>query len=294
MTIYPGDAIKDEWLVDRAYPADTPGRGGFVSSRETIVGKIARRTLLPGAPIPSTPSRRQNRGQWREGPDRARGGRVVHCDLRRGAAGRRAGDVISLRNLETGLTVSGTVQADGSVRLAADDAARAPRSRIIGAFACCLAASARPRSASRTSPRCRACATISSSATGWSSAFRVGRHAAQFDLHRAGPAVDAGSHGHQRARARPAHAQRRRRAGHRQSAAFYPAGSAHRRHRFFAWRCNVTLWRHADSDLANRRSTARPMRSRKGSSPSLVSRSKGRPKPSRKMWRRPAISLMGP
>ena len=28
-----------------------------------------------------------------------------------------AGDVISLRNLETGLTVSGTVQADGSVRV---------------------------------------------------------------------------------------------------------------------------------------------------------------------------------
>ena len=28
-----------------------------------------------------------------------------------------AGDVISLRNLETGLTVSGTIQADGSVRL---------------------------------------------------------------------------------------------------------------------------------------------------------------------------------
>lgn len=118
ITIYPGDAIKDSWLVDRAFPPSAPTRGDFVSSRETIVGKIARRTLLPGTPIPlnavSAPKIVVNGAKVRivfeEG---------VLSISTYGAALQDgcAGDVISLRNLETGLTVSGTVQADGSVRL---------------------------------------------------------------------------------------------------------------------------------------------------------------------------------
>ena len=79
-----------------------------------------------------------------------------------------------------------------------------------------------------------------------------GRHAAQFDFHRTGPAVDARPDGHQRARARPAHAQRGRRSGHRRPAAVHPARRAYRRHCVLAWRCNFALWRHADTDLADR------------------------------------------
>ncbi len=118
ITIYPGDAIKDGWLVDRAFPPSAPSRGDFVSERETIVGKIARRTLLPGAPIPlnavSAPKIVVNGAKVRivfeEG---------VLSISTYGAALQDgcAGEIISLRNLETGLTVSGTVQADGSVRL---------------------------------------------------------------------------------------------------------------------------------------------------------------------------------
>ena len=118
ITIYPGDAIKDGWLVDRAFPLSAPARGDFVSSRETIVGKIARRTLLPGAPIPlnavSAPKIVANGAKVRivfeEG---ALSISTYGAALQDGCAG----DVISLRNIETGLTVSGTVQADGSVRL---------------------------------------------------------------------------------------------------------------------------------------------------------------------------------
>lgn len=118
MTIYPGDAIKDDWLVDRAYPADAPARGGFVSSRETIVGKIARRTLLPGAPIPLNAV---------AAPKIVANGAKVRVVLEQGALKIEAygaalqdgavGDVISLRNLDTGIVLSGTIQADGSVRL---------------------------------------------------------------------------------------------------------------------------------------------------------------------------------
>ncbi len=118
ITIYPGDAIRDDWLVDREVSAVSPERSSFVSSREAIVGKIARRTLLPGSPVPlnavSTPKIVTN-------------GAKVRIVLEEGALTIAAygaalqdggvGDVISLRNIETGLTVSGTIQADGSVRL---------------------------------------------------------------------------------------------------------------------------------------------------------------------------------
>ena len=54
ITIYPGDIIKDAWLVDRDFSAN-PGatRASVIQSRAALVGKVARRTLLPGVPIPA-------------------------------------------------------------------------------------------------------------------------------------------------------------------------------------------------------------------------------------------------
>ena len=118
VTIYPGDAIKDELLVDREFAAAFVARGGFVSSRLMLVGKIARRTLLPGAPIPlnavALPKIVANGARVRMVFEEG-----VLTIAAYGAALQEgsAGDVISLRNLDTGLTVSGTIQADGSVRL---------------------------------------------------------------------------------------------------------------------------------------------------------------------------------
>ena len=53
ITIYPGDTIKDNWLVDREFSSSVvAARSSLVDSRAMLVGKTARRTLLPGAPIP--------------------------------------------------------------------------------------------------------------------------------------------------------------------------------------------------------------------------------------------------
>lgn len=118
VTIYPGDPIKSEWLADRAFSPDSPARGKVALSRDAIIGKIARRTLLPGAPIPLGAL---------SAPKIVANGAKVRMVLEEGVLTIEAygaalqdgsvGDLISLRNLETGLTISGIVQTDGSVRL---------------------------------------------------------------------------------------------------------------------------------------------------------------------------------
>ena len=48
LTIYPGDVIGDEQLVERAFIAHTVARSTVHEAREALIGKVARRTLLPG------------------------------------------------------------------------------------------------------------------------------------------------------------------------------------------------------------------------------------------------------
>jgi flagellar basal body P-ring formation protein FlgA len=119
ITIYPGDIVKEEWLVDRDFSSNTgAARGSVVQSRSQIVGKLARRTLLPGVPIPingvSEPRAVTNGGKVRvvfsqDGLEIS----TYATALQNGSVG----DVISVRNLDSGLTISGIVQQDGSVRV---------------------------------------------------------------------------------------------------------------------------------------------------------------------------------
>jgi len=52
--VYPGDTVADELLVPRAFIARTVARQTVFEAREAVIGKVARRTLLPGQPIPIT------------------------------------------------------------------------------------------------------------------------------------------------------------------------------------------------------------------------------------------------
>ncbi|MGP0058622.1 MAG: flagellar basal body P-ring formation chaperone FlgA [Beijerinckiaceae bacterium] len=119
ITIYPGDTIKDAWLVDRDFSANTVAtRGAVIQSRSALVGKLARRTLLPGVPIPvngiGDPRTVANGGKVRvvfsqDGLEIT----TYATALQPGSVG----EVISVRNLDSGLTISGIVQSDGSVRV---------------------------------------------------------------------------------------------------------------------------------------------------------------------------------
>jgi len=113
--IYPGDLILDEMLVD-VPDAARDGSGPFVDSRAMIVGKVARLTLLPGHAIPFAGV--ANRKLVSNGQEVklvfSEGGLLI---MATGAALQdgSVGDVVRVRNNDSGVTVSGAVQPDGSV-----------------------------------------------------------------------------------------------------------------------------------------------------------------------------------
>src|SRR5512139_1724358 len=50
--IRPGEVIKDEMIAERTFAPNLLGVALFVEGRPSLVGRMARRTLLPGQPIP--------------------------------------------------------------------------------------------------------------------------------------------------------------------------------------------------------------------------------------------------
>jgi len=115
--IYPGEVIRDDMLADSQDPARDAG-GPFVESRAMIVGKVARLTLLPGHAIPYAGV--SNRKLVANGAEvrlvYAEGGLMI---VTSGAALQdgSSGDLVRVRNSDSGVTVSGVVQPDGSVNV---------------------------------------------------------------------------------------------------------------------------------------------------------------------------------
>lgn len=118
VTIYPGEVITETMLIDKAFRGRDYEQPGIAAVREALVGKVARSTLLPNAPI--------NPGAVRE-PFLVQQGQPAVVFFQSGAliisatalplqAG-STGDVISLRNTDSGTTIRGTVQSNGTVRV---------------------------------------------------------------------------------------------------------------------------------------------------------------------------------
>jgi flagellar basal body P-ring formation protein FlgA len=116
--IYPGDVIRDDMLSWQADGGIRDGAGPFVESRALIVGKNARLTLLPGHAIPYAGV--SNRKLVANGSEV----RLVYAEgdlliMTTGAALQDGsiGDLVKVRNSDSGVTVSGAVQPDGSVKV---------------------------------------------------------------------------------------------------------------------------------------------------------------------------------
>ncbi len=116
LTIYPGDQINDEMLEDKSVRLPTGSESLVFLSRIGLVGKVARRTLLPGQPIPTSAA---------DNPHVVRVGMQVKIVFSEGGmqittfgvaqqAG-AVGDFIRVRNQESGLFISGRVRPDGSI-----------------------------------------------------------------------------------------------------------------------------------------------------------------------------------
>ena len=120
ITIHPGDTISDDQIMDRAFLAHTVTRSTVFDSREALIGKVARHRLLPGLPVPVNAIRDAylvNIGKASLVMFEV-GGLSISMQaiaMDNGAVG----DVVKLRNPDSGVVIQGTVSRDGTVRLGA-------------------------------------------------------------------------------------------------------------------------------------------------------------------------------
>lgn len=114
--IYPGDVIAADALVERQVQRDNGSPAIFGENPEDLVGKVARRTLMRGALIPSSAVHQQ---------DVVTQGRPykmtynsdflsivgVGVPLKSGAVG----ETIPVRNQTSGVIIKARVEADGTL-----------------------------------------------------------------------------------------------------------------------------------------------------------------------------------
>jgi flagella basal body P-ring formation protein FlgA len=116
--IYPGQTIGNAGLQEKMFTIKASAAGSYVMSTQQLIGKVARRTLLPGQPILVTAVNE---------PDLIERGTPVALVYNTGtlvitAKGipmepGHAGDFIKVRNIDSGIIVSGTVLADGTIQI---------------------------------------------------------------------------------------------------------------------------------------------------------------------------------
>ena len=115
-TIYPGEIIRPGMLVKRRVPRRWAMRGGYVTDPESVIGKMARITIVRGRPVPVNAVRE---------PWAVRNGAVVRVLYQAGALtisalGRAlqnasAGERVPVRNVDSGRIVYGVARRDGTV-----------------------------------------------------------------------------------------------------------------------------------------------------------------------------------
>lgn len=118
VTIHPGEVIKDEMVAERAFAPNLLGVAMFVDGRSSLVGRMARRTLLPGQPIPVNAVEDPwtvSRGTMVKIIVEDNGLSIVAYGsaMQSGAAG----TMIPVRNVDTGVIIKGVVQPDGTVKV---------------------------------------------------------------------------------------------------------------------------------------------------------------------------------
>lgn len=117
-TIYPGSAITEGMLGEVNLDRETDNFGQPLATREQVVGKVARRTLLPGQPIGLNSLR---------APFAVVSGKmvaIVYTDASLTITGRAlamqngaVGDTITVQNVDSNAIIRGKVTADGAVEI---------------------------------------------------------------------------------------------------------------------------------------------------------------------------------
>lgn len=117
-TIFPGDLITDEMIVDSGLPSGMGEYAAVARDRSQVVGKVARRTLPTGKVIPLNAL---------QDPKLVTRGVAVEAVFEEGGLNITAlvmplqdgsvGALIQARNVDSGKVISGIVAADGTLRV---------------------------------------------------------------------------------------------------------------------------------------------------------------------------------
>lgn len=117
-TVYPGQIVSDTALLEKQFFISAPAASQYVLSQDQATGKVARKTLLPGKPIlvsalgePSLVKRGV------PAPLVFTSGTLVITAMGTPLESGAAGDFIKIRNIDSGIIVSGTVLADGRIQV---------------------------------------------------------------------------------------------------------------------------------------------------------------------------------
>lgn len=118
-TLYQGDVLSEEMLTEQRFFPSASQLPSYHTSREAVVGKVARRVLPAGHAIPINALREPH--LFKEGERVSlvftTGGLSIEASgfaIQPGVVG----TMISVRNADTGVVVRGFVQADGRVQVA--------------------------------------------------------------------------------------------------------------------------------------------------------------------------------
>ena len=119
-TIYPGQIVTADALQEVPLRRQLRNPASVERDWEALEGKVAKRTLLPGRMIPTG----SVRPAWLVEPGRPVQALFVHGPLEIAVSAvalqaGAAGDMVRLRNVDSGATFSGIVMADGTVRVLA-------------------------------------------------------------------------------------------------------------------------------------------------------------------------------
>lgn len=118
VSIRAGELIRDDMITERIFAPNVLGVAAFIEGRQVLVGRMARRALLPGQPIPTNSV---------EDPFTIARGAMVKVVVEDsglsivtyGSAMQSGapGALIPVRNTDTGVIIRAIVQPDGTVKV---------------------------------------------------------------------------------------------------------------------------------------------------------------------------------
>ena len=117
-TIYPGETVDAEALKEVTLAEGKSPPANVAISFETLEGKVARKTLLPGRYVQVNALREAYLIEKGAAVDAVfvAGAMTISATAVTLQAG-AAGDLVKVRNIDTGKILSGTVMANGTVRV---------------------------------------------------------------------------------------------------------------------------------------------------------------------------------